>query len=320
MISSGGISSFESLRDKPFDIFFYGLGFESRATMIVSCIKNQGKIFALKMPEMRVHAYDRNVKYAHSRKHRVVGNFDAFIEDELKKTFARRRGRWRIGFDISSVNRIMLVALVSELSFLMNEEDTFELFYCPAAYGEPSWLFPQIEKLGPISSLFSGFNSDPSKPLCVLLGTGFEAGVSMGIISQLEPSVSYCFWGHGVDERFDGAVKRANFEFDFPGFNTRVLSYNIHDPKGAFELIENVVYGLFRDYRVVLVPMGPKLFTALAVLIGMSYFGDVAVWRVQHSPVGPPDSLPGNYCVSAALDVTLLKAFSAKASSTLEIA
>jgi hypothetical protein len=34
--------------------------------------------------------------------------------------------------------------------------------------------------------------------------------------------------------------------------------------------------------------MGPKLFTALAVLIGMSYFGDVAVWRVQHSPVGPP--------------------------------
>jgi hypothetical protein len=139
---------------------------------------------------------------------------------------------------------------------------------------------------------------------------GFEAGVSMGIISQLEPSIAYGLWGTGVDERFDTAVKRANFDFQFPGFNTRILHYQVKDPKGAFELLENIVYGLARDNRVIVVPMGPKLFSALAALVGMKYFGDIAVWRVQHSlGVDPPDSLPGRSCVFASIDVNLLTGY-----------
>ena len=152
----------------------------------------------------------------------------------------------------------------------------------------------------------SGYNGDPSKPLCLVFGMGFEAGVSMGIISQLEPSVSYGLWGTGIDRRFDDAVKRANFDFEFPGFSTRILSYSVKDPKGAFELLENVVYGLNRDHRVIIVPMGPKLFTALAALVGMKYLGDVAVWRVQHSDREQPDSLPGEFCVTATVDPKLL--------------
>jgi hypothetical protein len=144
---------------------------------------------------------------------------------------------------------------------------------------------------------------------------GFEAGVSMGIISLLEPSVSICLWGKGVDHNFDAAVKRANFEFEFPGFNTRVLSYDIRDPRGAYELLENVVYGMVRDYRIIVVPMGPKLFTALTGLVGMQYFGEVAVWRVQHSHVKPADALPGGGFVSAILDPTLLEEYKLKALS-----
>jgi hypothetical protein len=197
----------------------------------------------------------------------------------------------------------MLTGLLNELALLVAPGDSIELFYCPAAFFEPKWLFPQIEKLGPVDSLLSGFNSDPSKPLCLIFGMGFEAGVSMGIISQLEPSVSYGLWGTGVDEGFDRAVKRANFDFQFPGFNTRVLSYAVKDPKGAYELLESIVYGLSRDHRVVIVPMGPKLFASLATLVGMKYFGDVAVWRVQHTQVEQTDSLPGNSCVTADVDV-----------------
>jgi hypothetical protein len=97
--------------------------------------------------------------------------------------------------------------------------DEIFIYYCPAAFNEPDWSFPRIESLGPVRGEFSAYNADPNKPLCLVLGLGFEPGVAMGIISQLEPKLSYCFWGSGVDGRFDKAVRHANFDFDFVGFN-----------------------------------------------------------------------------------------------------
>lgn len=315
MISGGGPIAFGELHDHTFDVFFYGLGFETRATKIVSSIGKIGKVYALKMPRTTVHSYERNMEFAKSRQHRIIEDFGKFARQELKLIFAKRQGPLRVGFDISSVNRLMLVGLLNEMSDLIEDTDEFSLFYCPASFVEPSWQFPQIEKLGPASELFSGFDSDPSKPLCLVLGLGFEAGVSMGIISQLEPSNSLCFWGKGVDVRFDQAVERANFDFNFPTFNTKVLSYNVDDPKGAFELLESVIYGLVRDYRVVIVPMGPKLFTAIVTLVGMSYFGELAIWRVQHSPIITLDSPPGDHCVIATIDTRLLADYASRAAA-----
>jgi hypothetical protein len=68
-----------------------------------------------------------------------------------------------------------------------------------------------------------------------------------------------------------------------------------------------MVYGLVRDYRVIIVPLGPKLFTFLASLVAMTYLGEVAIWRVQYSRSNAADSLPGTSCISAVLDVALLK-------------
>src|SRR5262249_6807148 len=156
----------------------------------------------------------------------------------------------------------------------------------------PDWQFPQIERIGPINAAFSSMDADPNKPLCLILGLGFEAGTSMGLISQLEPRLSYCFWGTGIDARFDKAVRRANFEFDFGDFHTKEVQYSIKDPKGSLEQLESVIYGLRRTYRTIIIPMGPKLFTFLSILVGMTYLGAVAIWRVQHTPDSPLDAAP----------------------------
>ena len=49
----------------------------------------------------------------------------------------------------------------------------------------------------------------------------------MGLVSQLEPRLSYCFSGTGIDARFDRAVRRGQFQFEFGGFNTKPIPYNI---------------------------------------------------------------------------------------------
>jgi hypothetical protein len=258
------------------------------------------------------------VKFANTRQHRVVTDFRTFCSETLVKLFGRRSStRMRIGFDISSINRIMLVEVLMQLARLCGEEDQIEVFYCPAAYQEPDWQFPQIEKVGPINFTFSTIDTDASKPLCLLCGAGFEAGITMGMINQLEPRTTYCFWGTGVDTKYDRAVRRANFNFNFEGFNTKAIAYNIKDPKGAFSQIESVVYGLIRDYRVILVPLGPKLFTFLAALIGMTYLGDVAIWRIQYNRLNPPDSLPSSNFIQSILDTALLKEFPLRESAIL---
>lgn len=309
MIADSGISSFSAFKKKKLDIFVYGLGYETRSTMIASQV-DQARVFALKMPATNIHAYQKNVQFAKQRGHAIISNFEEFTTETLGRFFAKRRpGPIRIGFDISSLNRVMLVEVLAEISRNCENDDSFEVYYCPAAYSEPDWQFPQLESLGPISATFSTVNADPTKPLCIIFGTGFEAALSMGMISQLEPRLSYCFWGSGVDTRFDNAVKRANFNFDFPGFNTKAIPYDIKDPKGAFSQLESVVYGLSRQYRIVLIPMGPKIFTFLSALIGMTYVGEVAIWRAQHTRMTPPDLAPAKFFIWSSLETSLLGEF-----------
>ena len=309
MIKAGGARSFAAIERAKYDWFIYGLGFETRSPKIASMVDDSCKVIALKMEERRIHAYSRNAAFAAMRKHIVPATFQSFVSEVLPTIFARAKKPLRICFDISSVNRIMLADTIVELARLCRPTDRIDFVYCPATFQEPDWQFPQIERIGPINSTLSSIESDINKPLCLLLGAGFEAGISMGLVSQLEPRLSYCFWGTGIDSRFDRAVRRANFEFEFGGFNTKPIPYNVKDPKGAFIQLESAAYGFTQGFRVILIPMGPKVFTMLSSLLGMLYVGQIAVWRVQHSRIDPADAVPGDYYISGQLDTSMLIEF-----------
>ncbi|MDR6632585.1 hypothetical protein J2X72_001369 [Phyllobacterium sp. 1468] len=262
----------------------------------------------MKMPEYRIHKYIENVSEAEFLGHHIVHDFDRFLRIELNEILLEHQTNdLKIYFDISSINRVMMFRVLAELSRLCRSNYKLKILYCPAAFSEPDWRFPQIESLGPIGPEFSGYNADPSKPLCLILGLGFEPGVSMGIISQLEPSASFCFWGTGSDSRFDQAVRRANFDFEFTGFNTRTISYIVSDPQGSFQMIESLIYGLARNFNVILVPMGPKIFSFLAYLLALTYPGDLAIWRAQQRRIQPSDAKPDKNAVYARLDIPTLK-------------
>ena len=106
------------------------------------------------MPQSGLHSYIRNLQFARTNGHRIIGDFQEFLVTELRKIFERRKGPLRIGFDVSSVNCLMLIGVLNELALLIEDGETLELFYCPAAYFEPRWVFPQIERLGPVDALF----------------------------------------------------------------------------------------------------------------------------------------------------------------------
>ena len=111
MISSGGKLAFGHLGRETFDVFIYGLGFETRSTKIASVIGQSIRTLAIQMSGPSIHALKKNISYAHTRKHQIVGD-DESVEKVISQTVTRaRRGNnpIRIGFDISSVNRLILL-------------------------------------------------------------------------------------------------------------------------------------------------------------------------------------------------------------------
>ena len=117
MIVTSGSHNFQGLNRNQYSLFIYGMGYETRSTKIVSYVGSNTKVFALKMPEMKVHSYERNNKFAHTRNHLIVEDFKKFISETLKGVFERRStNSMRIGFDVSSVNRIMLVEVLQSVS------------------------------------------------------------------------------------------------------------------------------------------------------------------------------------------------------------
>ena len=305
MIKGGGSFKSTDLDQMTCDVLFYGLGFEQRSTLACSKIK-AGRTIALKLPKIDLHHYKQNVDFARTRGHQIIEDVESFIRNDVLKIFERAREPLQIIFDISSINRIIMFAVVSAFARSCRPDDKITVVYCPSAFKEPDRRFPRLEKLGPISAEFSSFASDPAKPLSLMIGLGFEPGIAMGIISQLEPTISYCFWGAGIDRRFDVAVRDANFGFDFAGFATREVRYLLNDPKGSYDLLEAVTYGLSQKHNVIIVPMGPKLFSLMAALIGTKYVGQVAVWRPALDRRDAPDASPSKVCIRASIDVGAL--------------
>jgi hypothetical protein len=305
MIIASEAIGHESLARREYDVCFYGLGFETRSTHVAGVLRSRC-VYALQMPKIDIHSYEKNISFARSRNHQIVTDFTKFLESEVQGVFSGQKAI-SVAFDISSLNRTMMMSLLVKISEFIRSNDLLDIYYSPAAYREPDWKFPQIDKLGPVIPEFTAYNANPLLPLCLVLGLGFEPGVSMGIISQLEPKLSYCFWGSGVDAQFDKDVKKANFEFNYPGFHTKAVSYPVKDPRASYFMMESLTAGLTERYSVLFVPMGPKIFSLLTALIGLTYRGRVAIWRAQERKLSPSDAVPGSEVVVASIDTAILR-------------
>ena len=300
MIIGSSVLSFDELGDISHDIFVYALGFEARATSVASRVLAKRGI-AIRLPEKDIFSYRRNKRFAETRKHLIVTDFEKFLGQDLP-TLLEKSASKSVGIDISSMDRRTIFALLEGVACRVQSDTRVYVYYSPSAFSPPDWQFPIIERFGPIDKLHTAFDTDPLKPLLLIVSAGFEYGVAAGLISQLEPARTYVFWGSGVDSRFDDAVKKANFNFDFGAYDVRAVEYNILDPAGVYALLEAIVFRLSKRFRVVIVPMGPKAFVLQAVLVGMAHLGEVAIWRAQQDRIAPPDAKPIGRCVTATLN------------------
>jgi hypothetical protein len=309
MIKHSAVRSFQQVEKNAPDFIIHALGFERRSTaMLTSGAVPLGQVVSLLFPNERRLSFQSNVEAVRALGSELIEDYSTYLRTEFPlriERFAEMNSRPpTVLIDVSSMNRTMIATVLFVVLSIKEKLRAVFLTYVPGQFADPRTEFPAIEQIGAVIPELSGFSADPELPIGVIMGLGYEYGLAVGLINRLEPRLTVCFRAIGHDVKYDDACRKANLDFDFGYSNIEVGTYPLLDPKSAYRHLENVVYGMVRSFRVVIVPLGPKLFAALATLLAIANIGTVAIWRVA-ARQEVADVVPSNEYLIVELDLTV---------------
>ena len=238
----------------------------------------------------RLHAYDANREYFERAGHMIptqginwarADDVVTVIGNELAKVPLPEGTRPRIAIDISSCDRQRIAALTLAavcISSVSHADITF--LYSNGDYESVSSEADEPVMVNePIAGL-EGWSGDPDRPLRCVIGLGYEGRMALAALETLEPTSTAAYVATGPDERFVERVRDVNSSI-LDNSATPVVGYRLDDPIGLLASLDGHVAAASSTSRVVLVPLGPKIFSLCATLVAIMRGADVSVWRVS---------------------------------------
>ena len=222
------------------------------------------------------------------------GNESHEVRDVIEQGLAMAR---KVGgaqtFDISSMTRAWHGAIVHTLMAQSSEEDIETYFvYVPRQYNRPPKETFSNEIVGPVQG-FAGL-TPPDLPIALLLSLGYEREKALGLMEILDPGRTVLLIAdssknkpHFSDPFFSGVI-RNNREILKKVSERWIFSYPLSQPASTFRMLESICGGLGLFHRIVMAPMGPKLFALLCFLLAAKQ-PDVSVWRMSSGIHAKPE-------------------------------
>jgi len=266
------------------DFFIFGLGYEPRCTFIAEMAgsKIKGKSLAIGYSYSQVFGYKDSASTFKSLGACVIDGitdeaFQVQIRDVLKgQTTART-----ILVDISSLNRARMAALVDLLlGELAHKALSVYFVYASGKFVEPATEVVQNQSIGPIGVAFSGMLATPELPPEIVVGLGYETGKALGAVEYLQCSDLWLFVPCSDEERFEAEVRRVNHLLLEQVGSARTFRYRVEDPAGTYADLRSLMHGMVSRANPMLLPLGPKLFALICLLVAMTD-KNVSVWRAS---------------------------------------
>ncbi|MFK4446004.1 hypothetical protein ABH944_006328 [Caballeronia udeis] len=289
------------LEAERYDLLICAGGFETRATFIANELHGRfERAVAIGFDHNQCLSYEPNCAWfrAHGieivesvRKNEfpsVLGRLLAPVNDAMSR---------RIAIDISCFDRYRLAELVSATQKLSRERSlTIDFWYSVAKFEAPHPVAGRNEIAGPINRTFAGRFVDPSRPLALVAGLGYEAGKVVGAAEFLQATRVISFFPESPVAGFAPEVQKANHSLLVEIAPHDSLRYEVDDPRRTIAMLDSVVRGLSIEYNVVLLPGGPKIFV-LACLLVQRMHPLISVWRVSSgASLNVRDAIPSG-CV-----------------------
>lgn len=267
--------------DEQFDLLIFAVGYEARARYIAEKYASRSKaILGYQFPEGHILSFDDNKKFLSDAGGLQMVASET-IEEILRKQGAESFRDRHICLDVSSLNRGTMSALMSELlESHFFSGCTVSILYAVAEFTKPSREEVDFLDFGPLVN-FSGWTSNPERPTTLLVGLGYEADHAIGALEYLDPSAAFAFFPNGHEELFADEVRKANKTFFEVVGMDRVVDYPVQSPYQTYWQMRSLILSLSSVSRVVLVPMGPKIFCSLCLICQKVLGDEISVWRAS---------------------------------------
>lgn len=271
--------------DSAFDLAIAACGFESRASFITESMHTRvGAVHAFTYPSNRILGFEANV--AHFSNVGTLHNptdlaaFESAVRRVLNDASAAG-AQLKVAVDISTFDRDRLGAIVRALAQAGERRALLvDFVYAIGAYESHREAVAAVVLVNRPVRGFEGWSTDATKPVACVLGLGFERELALAALETLEPARTVAFVADGLDVRFETRVHQDNIDL-IQSSELVLQRYSLKQPNKSLHQIEDVVYSLQGAHRPVLVPLGPKLFALLCLLVAAAYGDSVAVWRVS---------------------------------------
>jgi hypothetical protein len=272
--------------DGDLTILVYAVGYEARSGHIAASLRSEKRI-AVVFDNHPCLSYAANLAMARARGDALVDanalseQFEPTLTSAVEAVRASDSGTVRVVVDVSSMPRVAMAIVLLEL---MRRAVTLGVDVA-VAYAVANYAPPQSDP-GPYMAFeplphCEGWTTHPERPLSAILGLGYEADQAIAAVQYLDPSGVWAFLPSGNDVRFLRDLKRANSAL-LPLLKTgHRLDYRIKDLGHLYATYRGLVETLCQRSRVVLVPGGPKIFSAISIVIKAQLGDEVSVWRAS---------------------------------------
>jgi hypothetical protein len=283
-------SSFEKATNEKFDFIICASGYEKRASYFYSrfceTYSHPCEKISLSFKDRISLSRDENDIFFKDHLFTPIvlesGNLKELIEIYSEIFSHTNDDSIKILFDYSCMTKVMYAALLKyfDVTNDLFEEVTIYFVYTEALFSEPidtnsnlhnqPLLFPTVELT--------------DKKIALIVGLGYEKGKAQGLIEhmQIENPDTYLFYtSKSNDEQFYNKIIENNSYILTKIPEKNHFQYEQGNTTYTLNLLESLCnYLLSKDYRVIIAPLGPKLFSLISILLYIKY-SDLTVLRVS---------------------------------------
>ncbi len=182
--------------------------------------------------------------------------------------------------DISSMSRARIASLLLACSNVAsNGVCTLDIVYFPSSYQTHKHDYEPLESFGPCHGQIAGWPDDPRLPLALLVGLGTEPRRADGVLEMVEPAILAVFVPLGDEDNYVTEIRRENRRVLEVGGEP--VMYSLRDPRGCYLTLLNAATRLAERSRLVIVPLGPKIFCAASIAAALAIGPEVGVWKAS---------------------------------------
>lgn len=281
-----------------YDMVLCALGYETRSSYAAEEYKHRfvdSKKIALGFNLNNCLAYPKNKEIIKCLDYHIIqcddGELDEVLSCEFKLFFADNSPKIVL-IDISSFSRYRLSKILEMFYRWSPLGSQIHFNYTIAEFEEPITSTSPITNLSPLSPFFAGAPSSPSKSLICIMGLGYEEDRAIGALEFLEIGEAVVFKPISLDRRYDLAVDKANKILLGDIQSEKVIRYEMSAPPRIYSMLDATIKGFKSDSRVITIPLGPKIFALMALLVSINNYPDMPIWSVSSVNDEPRDRKP----------------------------